>query len=211
MFTIVLLLPRWDCQWALIFPRLPEAWNQSNCIPGRLERIECGQEFGVWIDAARSPNQLATAIRSIKQVTRGRVWCVCSTSDEQTQSERRRVGEVVERAADESIVTQVAVDQIADYEPAHQVLDGFDRPEKARLIPNRFKAIEWALQQASPGDAVLITGCGERPFALVGENRWTINDRDVCQAWLYDHASMETVALQATEPDPAIFDIRDYR
>ena len=65
-----------------------------SCIPGRLERVECGQPFGVWIDAARNPNQLATAIRSIRQVTQGRLWCVCSTNDDQTKNERRRMGEV---------------------------------------------------------------------------------------------------------------------
>lgn len=185
--------------------------ESANRIPGRLERIECGQQFGVWVDAARNPNQLATAVRSIKQVTQGKVWCVCSTNDEQTQNERRRLGEVVERSAVEPIITRVAVDQISDYEPTHQVLDGFDEPAKARIIPNRFKAIEWALQQAQPGDSVLITGCGEKPFALVGENRWTINDRDVCQAWLYDHASVQDFAGRCTESDPVIFDINDYR
>lgn len=183
----------------------------ANHIPGRLERIECGQEFGLWIDAARSPNQLATAVRSIKQVTSGNVWCVCSTSDQQTKSERRRLGEVLERSADHSILTKVAVDQVIDYEPAHQVLDGFAHPEKARLIPNRFKAIEWALQHAQAGDSVLVTGCGEKPFALVGDNRWTINDRDVCQAWLYDHASIADFETRSRDSDPTIFNINDYR
>ncbi len=179
-------------------------------IPGRLERVECGQDFGVWIDAARSPFQLATAIRSLKQVSRGKVWCIFSTCEQQSELERRQLGEVVERSADHAIITKSTVDQTVDHEPAHQMLDGFDQPGKARLIPNRFRAIEWVLTQAKPGDAVLITGCGERPFALIGENNWTISDRDVCQAWLYDHSSM-CAELSPNSDNPMIFDINDYR
>ena len=100
------------------------------------------------------------------------------------------MGEIVERSADHAVLTRSSIDQVTDYEPAHQVLDGFQEPANAQLIPNRFTAIEWTLQQAQPGDSVLVAGCGERPFALIGEHNWTITDRDVCQAWLYDHASM---------------------
>lgn len=180
-------------------------------IPGRLERVECGQGFGVWIDSARSPGQLANALRTLKQVTEGNVWCVCSTDDDQTDSHRRRIGEVAERVADKTVITRTSVSQSVDYEPAHQVLDGFDKPESAQLIPNRFKAIEWALQQAKPGDSVLVSGCGERPFALIGEENWTITDRDVCQAWLYDHSSLAPTQISSPLNSSQIFNIDDYR
>ncbi len=185
--------------------------ESTDTIPGRLERIECGQSFGVWVDSARSPSQLATAIRTLKQVTQGNVWCICSTDEGQSKVQRRRIGEVVERAADRAIITRASVTPEIDFEPTHQVLDGFEEPQNARLIANRFKAIEWALQKAKPGDSVLVTGCGERPFALIGEHNWTITDRDVCQAWLFDHAS---VAPLAEKPDLGlnqIFNIDDYR
>ncbi len=185
--------------------------EKASAIPGRLERIECGQPFNVVVDSARSPNQLATAIRSLKSVTPGDVWCVFSTHDEQHSSERRRIGEVVERSADRAVLTRTTVDQMVDYEPAHQVLDGFEEPGSVRLIPNRFRAIEWALQQAKSGDAVLITGCGEKPFALVGDQNWTISDRDVCQAWLYDHAEISEMNRQPASNHAAIFNIEDYR
>ncbi|MFK7768583.1 MAG: Mur ligase family protein [Mariniblastus sp.] len=179
-------------------------------IPGRLERVECGQSFGVWIDSARTTGQLATAIRSIKQVTKGKVWCICSLDESQSKQHRRRIGEVVEKAADRAVITRTSVNQAIDYEPAHQILDGFDDPESAQLIPNRFKAIEWTLQQAKPEDAILVTGCGDRPFALIGEHNWTISDRDVCQAWLYDNASLSPECSQPAYGED-IYNIDDYR
>jgi UDP-N-acetylmuramoyl-L-alanyl-D-glutamate--2,6-diaminopimelate ligase len=180
-------------------------------LPGRLERVECGQPFTVMVDSARSPNQLATALRTLKNVTSGKVWCVLSTHEQQSFAERKRLGEIVERSADRAVLTRTTVDQLADYEPAHQVLDGCENPGDIRLIPNRFRAIEWTLQQAQPGDAVLVSGCGEKPFALVGEENWTISDRDVCQAWLYDNASISPLDKQTSSQEPTIFNIDDFR
>ena len=180
-------------------------------IPGRLERVECGQSYGLWIDSARSPGQLANALRTIKQVTDGQVWCVCSTDEAQSEIQRRRIGEVVERSANKVVITRTTAQEAVDFEPAHQILDGFENPEDAHLLPNRFKAIQWALQNAKPNDAVLVSGCGERPFALVGEDHWTITDRDVCQAWLYDHSALETEARKPNFPSTQIFNIDDYR
>ena len=178
-------------------------------IPGRMQRVECGQSFGVWVDSATSATQLANALRTLRQVVSGKIWCLCSVEDGQSKLQRRTMGEVVEKAAGQAIITRTSADPMVDYEPIHQVLDGFEKPESAQVVPNRFKAIEWVLSRAQPGDAVLISGCGERPFALVGENKWTIADTDVCEAWLYDNSSM----LEEKDQSDAesIYDIEDYR
>lgn len=180
--------------------------EQGSNIPGRMERVECGQDFGVWIDAARTPSQLAAAVRTVKQVVKGKVWCVCSMASEQSHAHRKRIGEVLDRAADCVVATLDSVDPMIDYEPMHQLLDGFDEPHGVQLIPNRFRAIEWVLSNAGPHDGVIISGCGERPFALLGEQHCTIADRDVCEAWLYDHASIDPNSTTAN-----IFRIDDYR
>lgn len=189
---------------------IAESLGKVALIPGRMERIECGQDFGVWIDAARSSNQLSAAIRAVKQVSAGKVWCVISTDESQSESDRKRLGEIADRSAVETIVTRTAIDSTKNFEAAHQVLDGFEKTSKPRVIPNRFRAIEWVLSQAKPGDGVLVTGCGEKPFALVGEECWTISDRDVCHAWLYDNASMIGEAWQRGD-ELDIFNIDDYR
>src|SRR4029450_10525320 len=42
-------------------------------VPGRLERLECGQSFGVFVDGAATPETLALSIRAVRRVTSGRV------------------------------------------------------------------------------------------------------------------------------------------
>ena len=185
---------------------IADGLEAAGAIPGRMERVECGQEFGVWIDAASSPSQLATAINAVRKVTRGKVYCVCSVTGDQTDGHRKRMGEIIERAADQAVITKAAIREHVDYEPFHQVLDGFTKPAGAEVIPNRFNAIEWALSRAGAGDAVLVAGSGERSIGSVGEKCWPISDRDVCQAWLYDRVKPES-----QQPGQDIYKIDDYR
>jgi UDP-N-acetylmuramoyl-L-alanyl-D-glutamate--2,6-diaminopimelate ligase len=162
--------------------------EKASQLPGRLERVECGQQFSVWVDAARTVGQLANALRTVRQVTSGQVWCICTIEDGQTPELRRRLGEVIDRTA------------------------GFRNPADAELIPDRFKAIEWILSNAKTGDSVLVTGCGERPFAILGDENWTVTDRDVCQAWLYDNASLKPGdSMQSSSNKDDIYRMDDYR
>jgi UDP-N-acetylmuramoyl-L-alanyl-D-glutamate--2,6-diaminopimelate ligase len=177
-------------------------------VAGRLERVVCGQSFDLWIDSAARPNQLASAIHAVRQVTDGRVWVVASTSPNQRTAERNRIGQILDKAADYTVLTQSDSRPNTDSESAHQILDGYENQKKVRVVPNRFRAIEWILEQASEGDTVLITGLGDRPSAVIGRGEWGVTDRDVCQAWLYDRHSFATPLI---DPRQQTFRIEDYR
>lgn len=178
---------------------------EAACIPGRLERIDCGQSFGVWIDSASTPNQLTSAIGAIGRVCEGRLWCIASTDAVQSVAQRRRIGEILERQTEKSVICQSTTPANLDYEAAHQVLDGFDNPATTRIVPNRFQAIEWVLTQAREKDAVLIAGCGEKRNRVGSDSELTMSDREFCQAWLSDQADSEP------ESDGNIYNIQDFR
>jgi UDP-N-acetylmuramoyl-L-alanyl-D-glutamate--2,6-diaminopimelate ligase len=58
-------------------------------VPGRLERIECGQPFGVFVDYARNARALAGALRTLRSLTRGRLICVLDSVADRTTEIRR--------------------------------------------------------------------------------------------------------------------------
>lgn len=178
---------------------------ENAVIPGRLERVDCGQSFGVWIDSAITPSQLSGAIAAISPVCEGRIFCVGSTDNRQNDDDRRRIGRILERKTDVPVITQSTLAKHVDYEPCHQVLDGFEDVTKARVMPDRMNAIRWALSQAKSEDCVLIAGAGEKPLAVIQENDAVVSDRDICQAWLYDNSAWQTPKCSR------IFNIDDYR
>ena len=177
-------------------------------VPGRLQRIECGQPFGVFIDTGRTPTQLATALHTLKQATDGRVICVASSNQEHEPGVREQIGRVIERGSDLCVITEENAGAVDSYHTIHQVLDGFKRAAKPQVIPNRLKAIEWALANARKGDVVLVAGKGDRPIAVVDDSRWEINDADVCTAWLYDESNQHDYE---DNDGPTIYRFDDYQ
>ncbi len=186
-------------------PLIARGLESVASVPGRLERVVCGQDFGVFVDISHTTSQLATALHSIRQCTTGRVICVATSTANQSPEQRSQKGRVLERGAQYCIMTAERLGLPLDYEPYHQMLDGFKKTQRGHVIPDRLAAIEQALGLAKPGDTVLISGCGEHPIATIGDEAWNITDRDVCQAWLYDQAMSEKNSA------PSIFRLDDYR
>lgn len=151
-------------------------------IPSRLDRIECGQDFGVYVDCADTPDRLAVCLRTMRQVTRGRVLCVYSASGERPADERPLLGRVAEKAADIGIITNSTLHREPSLQVAHDILDGYERPAKAHAVPSRTKAIQWALENARPGDSLLIAG-GSRTGWL-GEQTQGTDDFEFTRNWL---------------------------
>jgi UDP-N-acetylmuramoyl-L-alanyl-D-glutamate--2,6-diaminopimelate ligase len=144
-------------------------------VPGRLERIECGQPFGVFVDYARTPDALAACLQALRKVTAGRLICVFGARGERDCGKRPLLGRAVENAADRAVVTS---DNPRGEDPQDiiaQILDGFQHPQDARVIADRGEAIRWALAEARPGDCVLVAGKGDEDEQ---------NDRQVAHEWL---------------------------
>ncbi len=158
-------------------------------IPGRMEPVVAGQPFGVYVDAARSPDTLAVALRSLRQVTAGRVICVFGADADGDPSQRPLLGRVVERMAHLGVITNDNPRGQQPLQIVHDILDGYDRPARAHVLPDRLEAIRWALSQARPGDAVLIAGKGGRQAQVVRQQKHSCDDRLVARQWLQEVGS----------------------
>lgn len=167
-------------------------------VPGRLERLECGQPFGVFVDGARTPDALTASLKTLRQVTTGRLICVFGAQGGRDHDTRPLLGRAAERGANISIITSDNPRRDEPLQIAHDILDGCQQPERARLMPDREKAIGWALDQARPGDTVLIAGKGNDDFQIIGKLRHHFDDREVARRLLYDAGKQE--AKPATIP-----------
>ncbi|MFT5527769.1 MAG: UDP-N-acetylmuramoyl-L-alanyl-D-glutamate--2,6-diaminopimelate ligase [Pirellulaceae bacterium] len=158
-------------------------------IPGRLERIECGQDFSAFVDVANTPDTLTCALRAIRQATRGRVICVYGSGEEGDTAIRPLLGRSAERNSDVSVITSNNPGYQEPKKIAHDIIDGYAKAKTARMIPNRLEAIDWALAQARPGDSVLIAGKGDENWQLLGSKSLEFDDRESVRQWLYNAPS----------------------
>ena len=158
-------------------------------VSGRLERLECGQTYGVFVDYAHTPHALASVLDSLRRVTEGRLICVFGAGGQRDRKKRPMMGRAVADRADLAIIT---TDNPRHEDPegiATDILSGIRDQSGVELIPDRTRAIERALSQAGPGDCVLLAGKGHEEYQVIDGENVPFDDREVARRWLYNLSS----------------------
>jgi UDP-N-acetylmuramoyl-L-alanyl-D-glutamate--2,6-diaminopimelate ligase len=163
-------------------------------IPNRLDRVECGQAFNVFVDCADTPDRLAGVLQTLRSVTRGRLICAFGIDDQLPEENRPVLGRAVERHADLGVLTDGPFGNAEPLQIVHDLLDGYARVAKAHVMPNRARAIVWALEQARAGDTVLIAGSDRRGNALADKLEQQ-GDISIAREWLYKSATKEGIKV----------------
>jgi UDP-N-acetylmuramoyl-L-alanyl-D-glutamate--2,6-diaminopimelate ligase len=154
-------------------------------LPGRLERIECGQGYGVFVDEGLAPESLATCLTALRTSSSGRVICVFNSTPEHNRLMRTRLARTVEQTCDLAIITESPSG--AEDSPK-ELAAGFRDASKRSIVADRTDAIRQALKQARPGDCVLIAGQGAATYAIADREQDYWDDRQVVRQYLYQLA-----------------------
>lgn len=157
-------------------------------IPGRLEKIDEGQDFEVIVDYAHSPESLEKVYGVLRPHAKGRLIAVLGGTGDRDKTYRAKGGELAERFADIVIVTNEdpyseQVEDIID-----QVMAGIKNKklgENLFRISDRREAIRKAFELARPGDVVAITGKGCEQFMIFGDKKIPWDDREVARELLH--------------------------
>jgi UDP-N-acetylmuramoyl-L-alanyl-D-glutamate--2,6-diaminopimelate ligase len=132
-------------------------------VPGRLERIDCGQPFSVFVDIASTAAALENVLSALRPATQGRLWVVFGAAGGRDPIRRSSMGEVAARLADRCVLTNEDPrdedpDAIIDAIAAALGEAGRSEGTDFVRIPDRHNAIAHAFAQAAPGDTVLLAG-----------------------------------------------------
>lgn len=151
-------------------------------VPGRLQRVDCGQDFTVVVDYAHTPDSLEKAIAAVSAVTEGRLIVVFGCGGDRDPDKRPVMGMAAGRSADYSIITS---DNPRSEDPVGIILsieDGVRETEgEYEIIVDRRDAIEAAVRMARPGDAVLIAGKGHEDYQIFSDRTVHFDDREVAR------------------------------
>ena len=74
-------------------------------IPGRFEGIDCGQDFGVFVDYAHAPDGLKNVLQTARAFARGQLICVFGCGGDRDKGKRPVMGDLSAKLADLSVVT----------------------------------------------------------------------------------------------------------
>jgi len=169
--------------YGIELPEIARGLEAVDRLPGRMERVMCGQDFAVLVDAADSPDALRVCLRAARSASGGRVICVYGSHDECDLTEYPAAGRVIGAMSDVTVVTH-GYPSDGSHRSCMELRTGFADVRKAQINVNRAEAIAWALDEARAGDAVVIAGMGDRahtPTELDGE---LINDCEIVRQLL---------------------------
>lgn len=151
-------------------------------IPARMQRVDCGQEFAVFIDAASTADSLQAALRSARSLTSSRVICVVGDELPHSRRETTAIHSVLKKLADVSVVTSTLTHTNESW-----ALVG-DQPPRLQVASDRAEAIGWAMTIADTGDVVVVAGSRGRTEFDFGRPAPPVADADAVREMLYARA-----------------------
>lgn len=147
-------------------------------IPGRMERVQAGQDFNIWVDYAHTPHAFERLLKTARKLTKGRLLFLFGCGGDRDQGKRPLMGKVASQFADLIFLTE---DNPRSEDPraiVQQIMYGMEDKDKAQIIIDRKKGIKKALKTAEPGDTLVLAGKGHEDYQVVGDNKIHFSDRE---------------------------------
>lgn len=158
-------------------------------VPGRLQKIFLENGVTALIDYAHTPDALQNVLSAVRGVCKGKIWSVFGLGGDRFQANRPIMGEIASKMADHIVVT---MDNPRSEDPqkiAEQIVSGFQAPfaGKAqvdwRIILDRKDAVNYALDSALKGDAVVISGKGPEKNIVFSDRIIPYSDIEAVTEW----------------------------
>ncbi len=151
-------------------------------VPGRAEVIETGKSFTVMTDYAHTPDSLENILSTVKGFAQGRVVSVFGCGGDRDKTKRPLMGEISGKIADFTIITS---DNPRTEEPAgilRDIEEGMKRTEGTYVtVIDRREAIKYAMQNARPGDVIVLAGKGHETYQIFKDKTIHFDEREVVQ------------------------------
>ncbi len=156
-------------------------------IPGRLEKIEMGQEFTVLVDYAHTPDGLENVLSTVRQFCPGNLLVVFGCGGERDRTKRPLMASIALKYGDFAIITN----DNPRGEPVQQILKDMmtgvvDKTEEKdyAVILDREEAIKAAICRAKSGDIVVIAGKGHETYQVFADRTIDFDDREVARRYI---------------------------
>ena len=155
-------------------------------VPGRMESVDAGQPFSVFVDYAHTPDSLARVLRTVRALTPNRILVVVGCGGDRDAGKRRLMGRVAAELADQAVFTS---DNPRSEDPQailDAVVEGAAEVSGGRWTAelDRRTAIGQALAAAHTGDVVVIAGKGHETTQELADRTIPFDDRVVARELL---------------------------
>lgn len=150
-------------------------------VPGRMESVlPDSADVKVIIDYAHTPDALEKLLRTAREMREGdtgRLTVLFGCGGDRDPGKRREMGAIASRLADFVIVTSDNSRSEDPVEIIRQILGGVDREKEHIAITSRREAIRYAVENARPGDMIILAGKGHETYEIDRTGRHPFDER----------------------------------
>ena len=159
-------------------------------VPGRMERVEAGQDFMAIVDFAHTPTALQQVLQTARTMAQedghapsARVIVVFGCAGLRDRAKRAMMGRIAGQLADLLIITAEdprteSLDEIMAESAAAATAEGKREGVDLWRVPDRGEAILLACRQARAGDVVIACGKGHEQSMCFGTTEYPWDDRE---------------------------------
>lgn len=155
-------------------------------VPGRLERVDLGQPFLIFIDYAHTEDALRQVLITVRQYTDERLIVVFGCGGERDRGKRPLMGRAAGELADEVILTS----DNPRYEDPEAIINevkagmAVSGNSNLHVFVDRKEAIAHAVRMAHPGDLLVLAGKGHEDYQIVGDEKLHFDEREILKELL---------------------------
>lgn len=164
---------------------ISEYLKSAKGVKGRMEVVPTDGDFTILIDYAHTPDALENVLRSMKELSAGRVVALFGCGGDRDAAKRPLMGNIGVSLSDFAIITS---DNPRTEDPAKIIADivsGVKEPKsKYTVIEDRISAIQYAIDNHLPGDVIILAGKGHETYQIIGKEKHHMDEREIVADYL---------------------------
>jgi len=165
--------------------KIVNALESFSGVEGRMDRIDLGQDFQIFIDFAHTPRSIELSLQTLRKITEKRLICVFGSAGERDRSKRALMGHVAALEADILFLTSEDPRSedpekiIQEIEKGVIKANGVYQQTYWKIV-DRAEAIRKAIKNfAEKGDCVAILGKGHEKSMNIAGVEYPWSDREI--------------------------------
>ncbi len=165
--------------------RIRDGIESFKSVPGRLETIEAGQPFKIFVDYAHTEDALYNILSLLRGVATGKIITVFGCGGDRDRKKRPLMGHVSCKYSDRVIITS----DNPRSEVPRRIIDEIEKGVEGEfsnyeIVEERAAAIAKALKSALKDDIVVIAGKGHEKYQIIKNEEIPFDDCEVARAIL---------------------------
>ena len=159
--------------------------TKVNGVDGRLQWAGSYRGADIFVDFAHTPDGLGKSLDALRPHCRGRLICLFGCGGNRDKTKRPLMGETVAKKSDFAILTsdnpryEDPLDIISDIEKGYRRFS-----VRYVVVPDRKRAIDYALEFLKEGDVLLVAGKGGEKYQEIMGIKYPFNDHDIIKKLL---------------------------